>query len=185
MTTAALTALAPVVRAETVDYDVIVDVTSGPLAGDRYAGVTSVESANGLENDISQPVVIAFDFGGTEFTEADDSRDIDANSPRGNFHEGDFVGATYIVSSFGNNPTDIPLINGIAVDGFAIDNREFGYAVGADLYRGVVNYTLSSDSSEPTNPEPQSVPEPSLWLGLVTAGGWLSRRLNKETGVTG
>lgn len=188
LTAAVLTVLrAPIARAETVDYDVTVDVTSGPLAGDRYSGITSVELANGVENNISQPVTIAFDFGGTEFTDADDSRDIEANSPRANFHEGDFLGTTYIVSRFGDNSTDIPLIDGTAVAGFAIDNREFGYAVGANLYRGVVNYTLVSESSEPVDLEPQSVPEPSLWLGLaaVSCGGWLTRRLNKERGVAG
>ncbi|MEM7062751.1 MAG: PEP-CTERM sorting domain-containing protein [Cyanobacteria bacterium P01_B01_bin.77] len=182
---------ASAVEAQTVDYDVIVDVTSGPLAGERYSGVTSVELANelrhGLENDSSQPLSITFDFGGTKFTDADDSRDVDANSPRANFHDGDFIGATYIVARFGDNPTDIPLMHDVAVDGFAIDNHDFGYAVGANLYRGVVNYTLSSESFEPTNPESQSVPEPAFWLGLatVTWGGWLTRRFNKETGVPG
>lgn len=185
LTVATLTISTPVARAATVDYDVTVDVTSGPLAGDRYSGVTSVELADGLEPDASQPIAITFDFLGTEFTEADDSRDADANSPRANFYRGDFVGATYTVSRFSDNPTDIPVVKGIAVDGFAIDNDEFGYTVGTDLYRGVVNYTLSAEAFE--SAEPQPVSEPSLWLGLVTVGcgGWLARCFSKETEAAG
>lgn len=168
---------APTVFAQTVSYDVIVDVTSGPLTGDRYTGITSVEVDSLVKdgNNIFQPVSITFDAGGIEFTDANDVRDIDANSPSANFQNGEFLGATYIVSRFGNNPTDIPPINGVSVDGFAIDNSKFGYVVGANLYKGMVNYGLPPESST-TNPTPQPVPEPSLWLGLAMAGCWLTRR---------
>lgn len=165
-----------VVQAQPLDYNFTVDVTSGPLVGDRYVGITSVELDDFLSSPMDgsiQSVSVRLALGGVEFTETQDVQDIDAQSPRANFENGEFLGTTYIVSRFGNNPTDIPLINGVAVDGFAIDNSQFGYVVGANFYQGTVNYDLPLEmSSSPV----QSVPEPSILLGLVGAGFWLTRR---------
>ena len=165
---------APVTLAQSVFYDFTVDITTGPLAGDQYPGTTFVDSTDLLSDKTEsiKALTIDFNLGGIEFTENDDVRDIDANSPRANFENGDFLGITYAVSRFGENPTEIPLANGIAIDGFAIDNSDFGYAVGESLYRGIVTYDLSPASLEP---EAQTVPEPALWVGLAAAG-WLARR---------
>ncbi|ESA35066.1 pep-cterm exosortase interaction domain-containing protein [Leptolyngbya sp. Heron Island J] len=162
--------------AQTVTYDFTVDVTSGPLSGESYVGETSVDITNLLleGNETVQSTSITFNFGNVEFTEADDVQDLDARSPRANFQDDNFLGNTYIVSRFGNRPIEIPLIDNVPVDGFAIDNSEFGYVVGADLYRGVVNYALPLDSD---TPNAQPVPEPSLWLGFILVGYWLRRRL--------
>ena len=168
--------------AQTVSYDFAVDVISGPFADERYMGVTSVDLSDLSENldETRPPTSIIFDFGGVEFTDVNDVRDLDADSPRVNFQQNDsFVGITYIVSRFGEAPTEIPLIDGVSVDGFAIDNNDFGYVVGTDLYRGTVSYALPPDTGNgdiETSPEPQSVPEPSLWLGFAAVGCWLSRR---------
>ncbi|EKU97355.1 PEP-CTERM putative exosortase interaction domain-containing protein [Leptolyngbya sp. PCC 7375] len=179
-TTAILTFFkAQVAFAQTVSYDFTVDVTSGPLAGERYIGLTSVDVTSLLDESYEtvRPTSIIFDFGGITFTDDNDVLDIDANSPKVNFQDGQFMGITYIVSRLGNNPAEIPLINDVAVDGFAIDNSEFGYVVGANLYRGdTVNHALPPNS---TSPNRQSVPEPSVWLGFATVGCgcWLTRRL--------
>ena len=164
--------------AQTVTYDFTVDITSGPLMGDRYTGKTSVDVNNLflVGDETVQPTSITFNLGDVEFTAADDVRDIDAGSPRVNFQDGEFIGSTFIVSRFGERPANIPLINSVAVDGFAIDNSEFGYVVGADLYRGNVNYGLPLSSAAPNA---QSVPEPPLWLGFTLVGGWLMRRLGE------
>lgn len=165
-----------VAQAQPFDYSFTVDVISGPLVGDRYTGITSVELDDLLGSPIDgsiQSVSVRLALGGVEFTETQDVQDIDAQSPRANFENGEFLGTTYIVSRFGNNPTDIPLINGVFVDGFAIDNSQFGYVVGANFYQGTVNYNLPLETS--TAPI-QSVPEPSLLFGLVGAGYWLIRR---------
>lgn len=178
--TALTTFRAPVTLAQSVSYDFTVDITTGPLSGEQYTGITSIELTD-LLNDAAEsiePVAISFNFGETEFTDIDDVRDVDANSPKANFADGDFLGITYIVSRFGENPTDLPLIGNTAVDGFAIDNSDFGYAVGENLYRGIVSYDVSPESQdldEQAVPDVQAVPEPSLWLGLVAAG-WLARR---------
>ena len=173
--TAALTALrAPVTLAQSVSYDFTVNITTGPLSGEQYAGMASIELTDLLNGtaESSEPSDISFNFGETEFTEIDDVWDVDANSPKANFANGDFLGITYIVSRFGENPTDLPLISNTAVDGFAIDDSDFGYAVGENLYRGIVSYDASPDSQDQAA---QAVPEPSLWLGLGIAG-WLVRR---------
>ena len=168
--------------AKTVSYDFAVDVISGPFADERYTGVTSVDLSELSENidETRPPTSIIFDFGSIEFTDANDVRDIDADSPRVNFRQNDsYVGITYIESRFGEAPTEIPLIDGVSVDGFAIDNNDFGYVVGADIYRGTVSYALPHDTEDgdmETSQEPQPVPEPSLWLGFATVGYWLSRR---------
>ena len=168
--------------AQTVSYNFTVDVISGPFENKHYTGITSVDLSN-LSEDTTKtrpPTSILFDFGGVEFTDANDVRDADADSPRANFHQNDsFVGITYIVSRFGEMPTEIPLIDGISVDGFAIDNNDFGYIVGTNLYRGTVNYTLPANPENgdtDNKPEPQPVSEPSFWFGLATVGYWLSRR---------
>lgn len=173
---------ATVAHAQPFEYGFTVDVTSGPLVGDRYMGITFVDGENILE-DVRRvhSVAIEFEFGGIEFTETQDVQDVDAQSPRANFEAGQFLGTTYIVSRFGRNPTDIPLINGVEVDGFAIDNSQFGYVVGPDLYGGTVNYLLSSPAPVPIFPETpnsQQVPEPSLWLGVaaIGCGCWRTRR---------
>lgn len=167
-----------------VPYDFTVNVISGPLSGSRYRGITSVDLTNlANNNETVAPTSIMFDFGGIEFTKANDVQDVDARSPRANFQDGNFIGNIYIVSRFGNNPTDIPLINNVQVDGFAIDNSNFGYIVGADLYTGTVSYKLPPSSAQPKPqriPEsapPQPVPEPSVWAaGLTIAGWWWLRR---------
>lgn len=165
--------------AQTVSYDFAVDVTSGPLAGERYLGEISVDTAN-LVGDGYETLPlssIVFDFGNVVFTEADDIRDLDANSPRANFQEGDFLGSTYIVSRFGDRPAEIPLINDVAVDGFALDNSEFGYVVGPDLHWGVVDYGLLPNAgSSDGQSDGQSVPEPAFLLGFATVGCYLWRR---------
>lgn len=163
--------------AQAVSYDFTVDITSGPLMGERHTGVTSVDVTNLFSTgyETVQPESITFNFDNVEFTEANDVRDVDADSPRVNFQDGEFTGITYIVSRLGERPTDIPLINGVAVDGFAIDDSEFGYVVGADFYRGTVNYGLSPNLS---TPNAQPVPEPSAWLGFTLVGYWLMRRLS-------
>ncbi len=163
--------------AQTVTYDFTVDVTSGPLIGDRYTGTTSVDVTNLFLTDYEtlNPTSLTFNFGNVEFTEADDVRDLDAGSPRVNFQDGEFMGSTYIVSRLGERPTNIPLINGVSIDGFAIDNSEFGYVVGANLYRGIVHYELPPSSAAP---DVKSVPEPSFWLGFTLMGYWLRRRLS-------
>lgn len=159
-------------RAQSVAYDFTVDVMSGPLTGERYMGAVDLPNLLETRYEAVEPISIKFDFGDIEFTDADDVRDIDANSPRANFQDGNFMGSTYIVSRFGDRPTEIPLISGVAVDGFAIDNSEFGYIVGENLYQGMVSYAaLSNDSSDA-----QSVPEPNVWLGLGIMVGWLMRR---------
>ena len=162
--------------AQTFNHDFTIDVTSGPLMDERYTGTISVDVTDLFSTgyETVKPTSIAFNFGNVEFTEADDVRDIDADSPRANFQDGEFMGITYIVSRFGDKPTDIPLINNISIDGFAIDNSEFGYVVGENLYRGIVNYTLPPKSDEPNV---QSVPESSFWLGFTIIGYWLVRRL--------
>lgn len=171
-----------VAAAQTVSYDVTVDVASGPLAGERYTGTTFIDLADpSNSNEISKSTSITFNFGGTEFTEMNDVQDPDANSPRANFQDGEFLGNTFIVSRFGINPTDIPLIQDIAIDGFAIDNSDFGYLIGSNLYSGTVSYSLPQNS-EPVDEPIQTVPEPSIWLGLATVcwttgcGRWLTRR---------
>lgn len=167
--------------AQTV-YDVTVDVVSGPLTGESYTGTTFVDLADSSNNnEFVKSTSITFNFGGTKFTERDDVQDPDANSPKVNFHEGEFLGNTYIVSRFGNNPTDIPLIQDIAIDGFAIDNKEFGYVIGANLYQGTVSYNLPHPP-ELLDDQVRTVPEPSTWAGLATVGWtigcgrWLTRR---------
>lgn len=177
LTATAFTVLEIPATAQTVTYDVTINVTSGPLMGQRYIGETSLELSRVLKkrNESIQPISITFNFGDIEFTETDDVRDVDAYSPRANFNDGNFEGITYIVSRFGDHPTDIPQIDHVSMDGFVVDNSAFGYVVGANLYSGVVNYTAPPKSPPP---EIQTVPEPSLWLGLVTAGCgcWLTRR---------
>lgn len=171
ITTAALTLSdIQVSLAQTVSYDFNVDVLSGPLINERYTGsvLVDVTDLTNNNNETVTSTLITFDFGGFEFTEADDVQDMDANSPRANFQDGEFLGSTYIVSRFGNNPTEIPLIEDVFIDGFAIDNNDFGYLVGANLYRGKVSYGLPPGSNEPDPIQP--VPEPSLWLGLAAAG---------------
>ncbi|MGD1857756.1 MAG: hypothetical protein ACFB2W_26270 [Leptolyngbyaceae cyanobacterium] len=169
--------------AQTTSYDFTVDILSGPLLGESYTGLTSIDltelSENNNETIKSQS--ISFMFGGVEFTEADDIQDIDANSPRANFLDGDFLGNTYIVSRFGENPTEIPLIQNVLIDGFAIDNDEFGYVIGADLYRGQVSYSVPLEAAviEEIDGPVQQVPEPSLWLGLATIG-YAIHRLNQQ-----
>ncbi len=176
--------------AQTVFYDFTVDVTSGPLTGEQYTGNKSVDVTGliGTGKETLPLTSINFNFGGLEFTEANDVRDIDANSPRVNFQDGEFIGSTYIVSRLGDRPTEISLIKNVLVDGFAIDNSAFGYVMGANLYRGVVNYTVSLplppnsddlDDDSDMQSAPQSVPEPAFWLGFVTVGYgyWLMRRL--------
>ncbi|NEQ48648.1 MAG: hypothetical protein F6K11_00740 [Leptolyngbya sp. SIO3F4] len=183
VTTAALTVSgAKVSLAQNISYNFTVDVLSGPLSGETYTGVTSFGLMEPIsDTEIVKSTSILFDLGGVEFTEADDVQDVDANSPRANFQDGEFLGNTYIVSRFGNNPTEIPLIQDIAIDGFAIDNSDFGYVVGASLYRGTVSYRLPPEPNE-SNGSMQSVPEPSLFLGLATIGctlscsRWLTRR---------
>ena len=180
VTTAIVTLFAPQVAlaknvVQDFTVDLTVDVTSGPLTGERYTGLISVDMPN-LLNHYDETVLltsITFDFGGIEFTAEDDVQDPDANSPRVNFQAGSFMGSTYIVSRFGERSTDIPPINGVMVDGFAIDNSEFGYIVGPNLYRGAVSYALPDDDYL----EAQSVPEPTVWLGLITicCGCWLPR----------
>ncbi|MEM1240495.1 MAG: PEP-CTERM sorting domain-containing protein [Cyanobacteria bacterium P01_H01_bin.26] len=154
--------------AQTVTYDFTVSLTSGPLAGERYPGTTSIElGLLGSPDETVPPLSLLFEFGGTAFTEVDDSQDPDANSPGANFQNGGFVGSTYIVSRFGDNPVDIPPVDSAVVDGFAISNGDFGYIVGPNLYTGGVSYTVSAHPAE-------SVPEPSGWLGLALGyGGWL------------
>ncbi|MEM7795599.1 MAG: hypothetical protein AAF579_14250 [Cyanobacteria bacterium P01_C01_bin.118] len=162
--------------AQTVSYDVTVDVVSGPLSGERYTGTTLIDLTDpSNNNEIFKSTSIVFNFGGTEFTELDDVQDPDANSPRANFQDSNFLGNTFIVSRFGNHPTDIPLIQDIAIDGFAIDNNDFGYLIGTDLYRGTVSYSLLQNSEpldepfdEPLDEQIQTVPEPSVWVGLAT-----------------
>ena len=159
--------------AQTITYDFTVSLTSGPLAGERYPGTPSVElGLLGGPDETVPPLSLLFEFGDTAFTEADDSQDMDANSPGANFQDGGFVGSTYIVSRFGDNPTDIPPVGGALVDGFAISNSDFGYVVGTNLYTGVVSYTV------PANPtDSQSVPEPAGWRGIARGFGcWLVRR---------
>ncbi|MEO0869281.1 MAG: PEP-CTERM sorting domain-containing protein [Cyanobacteria bacterium J06642_11] len=173
---------APGAQAQLLDYSFTVDVFSGPLAGEQYVGNAAVDvSPLASERiDTSIPSLsIRLSLGGVEFTETQDVQDVDAQSPRANFSGGEFVGATYIVSRFGENPTNIPLIDGVPVDGFAIDNSEFGYVVGANFYQGMVNYRLSLPPEVSTAPI-QSMPEPSLWLGLAIGGSscWLIRRHN-------
>ncbi|MBX2863190.1 MAG: hypothetical protein KTR27_06505 [Leptolyngbyaceae cyanobacterium MAG.088] len=160
--------------AQTVFYDFTVDITSGPLVGERYTGDTSADVTNLSQtgNETLQQTSINFIFGDVEFTEADDVQDSEANSPRANFQDGEFIGNTYIVSRVGETPTEIPLIDDVLVDGFAIDNNEFGYVVGANLYRGTVNYALLPNADDP---DVQSVPEPAFWLGFATVGYWLRR----------
>ena len=174
-TTAVVLSNTQVSFAQAVTYDFTVDITSGPLMGDRYTGKTSVDVTSlfltGYET--VQLSSITFNFGDAKFTAADDVRDIDAGSPRANFQDGELMGNTFIVSRFGENPTNIPLINRVAVDGFAIDNSKFGYVVGADLYRGNVNYEFPLNAAAPNA---QSVPEPPLWVGFTLIGGWLIRR---------
>ncbi|MBT9315982.1 hypothetical protein [Leptothoe spongobia] len=168
--------------AETVSYNFTVDVLSGPLSGESYIGVTSVDLTDPITNNENiKTTSITFSVGGVEFTEADDVQDIDANSPRANFQNGEFLGNTYIVSRLGNNPTEIPLVQNVSIDGFAIDNSDFGYVVGADLYRGTVRYFLPPESNEANGPT-QSVPEPSMWLGLATIGctAGYGRRLTRR-----
>ena len=156
--------------AQTVTYEFTDSLTSGPQAGERYPGTTANEQGLlGSPDETVPPLSLLFEFGGTAFTQADDSQDPDANSPGANFQNGSFVGSTYIVSRFGDNPTDIPPVGSALVDGFAISNGDFGYVVGTNLYTGVVSYTV------PVHPnDSQSVPEPSGWLGLaIGCGGWL------------
>lgn len=165
-----------VAEAQSFDYSFTVNVVSGPLAGGQYEGIVSVEADRPLLDETVDTVpsllAIRFELGGVEFTEVQDSQDVDAQSPRANFEDGEFLGLTYIVSRFGKNPTDIPLINDVTVDGFAIDNSEFGYVVGADLYRGIVDYSLPPSLNRPNldGPNPQSVPEPAMWFGFAAIG---------------
>ena len=173
VTAAALALFEPQVSlAQTLSYDFTVDVTSGPLTGEQYTGITSVNLTDVLkDNDrIIKSPSITFDFGGVNFTDSHDVQDVDAISPRANFQDGNFIGNTYIVSRFGRRPTDIPLIKDVSLDGFAIDNRDFGYVVGANFYTGKVSYSLPPTVNKPTANEPdaQPVPEPSLWVGLAT-----------------
>ncbi|MEA5464379.1 hypothetical protein [Leptothoe sp. PORK10 BA2] len=183
ITTATLTLSDPQISlAKTVSYDFTVDVLSGPLTGERYTGMTSVDVTDLLKdnNESVKSTSITFEFGDAKFTEADDVQNPEADSPRANFQGGEFLGNTYIVSSFGNNATEIPFIQNVAVDGFAIDNGDFGYVVGANLYRGIVTYRLLPGDEQLDTPA-QSVPEPSFWMGLVTigyaisGGRWLTR----------
>ncbi|MEO0431820.1 MAG: hypothetical protein AAF151_08990 [Cyanobacteria bacterium J06656_5] len=164
--------------AQTLSYDFTVDVTSGPLTGEQYTGVTSVDLSDLLEDnyEIVKSPSITFDFGGVNFTDANDVQDIDAISPRANFQDGNFIGNTYIVSRFGLRPTEIPLIKDISLDGFAIDNSNFGYVVGANFYTGKVSYSLPPDVTKPkvNEPDAQSVPEPSLWVGLAAVAWGLA-----------
>ncbi|MEO0395281.1 MAG: hypothetical protein AAF243_04745 [Cyanobacteria bacterium P01_A01_bin.137] len=157
--------------AQTLFYDFTVDVTSGPLTGERYTGITSVDLTNLPEDndEIVKSPSITFDFGGVNFTDANDVQDVDANSPRANFQDGNFIGNTYIVSRFGRRPTDIPLIKDVSLDGFAIDNSDFGYVVGANFYTGKVSYSLppNVNKQNANEPDAQPVPEPSLWFGLA------------------
>ena len=156
--------------AQTRSYDFTVDVMSGPLVGERYTGMTSVDFTDLFEDNYEtiKSTSITFDFGGVDFTEANDVQDVDANSPRANFQDGKFIGNTYIVSRFGRRSTDIPVIQDVSLDGFAIDNSDFGYVVGANLYTGQVSYSLPLEVNKPKASEPaQPVPEPSLWVGLA------------------
>ncbi|MEO1179484.1 MAG: hypothetical protein AAFX51_01255, partial [Cyanobacteria bacterium J06636_28] len=92
--------------AQTLSYDFTVDVTSGPLTGERYTGITSVDLTDVLEDnyEIVKSPSITFDFGGVNFTEVNDVQDVDAISPRANFQDGNFIGNTYIVSRVGLRP---------------------------------------------------------------------------------
>ncbi len=165
--------------AQTVSYDFTVDILSGPLSGERYTGITSVDVTNlpADNNESVKSTAITFDFGGVQFTEANDAQDTEAESPSANFQGGEFLGNTYFVSSFGENATEIPRVKNVVVEGFAIDNNRFGYLVDANLYGGVVTYGLppAADNPQPSPPA-QSVPEPSLWVGLATLGGTVSCR---------
>ncbi|MEL6334918.1 MAG: hypothetical protein AAFQ76_20305 [Cyanobacteria bacterium J06626_26] len=170
--------------AQTLSYDFTVDVTSGPLTGERYTGITSVDLTDVLEDnyEIVKSPSITFDFGGVNFTEVNDVQDVDAISPRANFQDGNFIGNTYIVSRFGRRPTDIPLVKDVALDGFAIDNSDFGYVVGANFYTGKVSYSLPPDvdKSMANEPDAQPVPEPSLWVGLATVAWSCASRYGRR-----
>ena len=169
--------------AQTVSYDFAVDIISGPFADERYMGVTSVDLDSLSENTSEKagttrsPTSILFNFGSVEFTEVNDIQSVDVDSPRVNFQpNGSFLGITYVVSRFGERSTEIPPIDGVLIDGFAIDNNDFGYVVGEDLNRGTVGYTLTNSDEIDNIPAPQPVSEPSFWLGLAAVGYWLSRR---------
>ena len=142
-------------QAAAINYDFDVSIDSGALAGDTISGSFGFDDAflTGIGDEFLSLDALDFSFQGIDYTEADDLFGGVA------FFDGEFLGLEY-----SPNPA-LSFVTGF----FDLDEAYFTYDIPAMGAAGAGNIIYSKQNT--SDPEPQTTPEATSILAILTLGG--------------